>query len=84
MSASLCQKYGITEENLATRRAFVRIGSEERQLMQELSSWAEETAPQIAREFYDWQFSFGPTRSFFEDMARKKGTSLSQLRTHSR
>jgi methyl-accepting chemotaxis protein len=39
-------------------------------------------AAQIARDFYDWQFNFGPTREFFENFAREKGMPLAAMRTH--
>jgi methyl-accepting chemotaxis protein len=74
------QNFGIDESNLETRRQFIRLGEEERQLLAGMISWARSIAPQIAKEFYDWQFGFGPTRRFFEDHAQSAGTSVSQLR----
>jgi methyl-accepting chemotaxis protein len=74
------ERFGITEQNLAKRREFVRLGEEERKLLIELIPWAEKTAPEIAREFYDWQFSFAPTRAFFEKFARTARLSLHALR----
>ena len=74
------ERFAITEQNLTTRREFIRLGEEERKLMVELIPWAERAAPEIAREFYDWQFSFAPTRAFFEKIARTAGVSLDALR----
>ena len=74
------ERFAITEQNLATRRQFIRLGEEERNLMVELIPWAEKVAPEIAREFYDWQFSFAPTRGFFEKIARSSNVSLDALR----
>ena len=37
-------------------------------------------APSIAKEFYDWQFSFPPTRAFFEQHAEKHRMPLDALR----
>jgi methyl-accepting chemotaxis protein len=48
--------------------------------MEGLLSWARSEAPSIAKEFYDWQFEFLPTRRFFEQHARSKGVSLDALR----
>jgi methyl-accepting chemotaxis protein len=75
-------KFGIDETNLATRRAFIRLGEPERALIGSLLPWAKANAPQIARDFYDWQFGFGPTRRFFESQARTKNVSMEALRQH--
>jgi len=74
--------FAITEENLATRREFVRLGEAERKLLVELIPWAEKVAPAIAREFYDWQFAFLPTRTYFEKFARSAGMPLDTMRRH--
>lgn len=79
-SSGLAVRYGITEQNLRQRRDFLRLGEEDRVLIESLCEWAYEHAPAIAREFYDWQFSFPATRSFFEEYARKKGIPLERLR----
>jgi methyl-accepting chemotaxis protein len=70
------------DQNLAMRRQFIRLDEEDRLLLEELAPWAQEVAPDIAREFYDWQFEFGPTRQFFEAMAVSKGIPLAALRSH--
>ncbi len=77
---SSAQHFGIDESNLEARRQFIRLGEEERTLLAGMVSWARSAAPQIAKEFYDWQFEFGPTRRFFEAHAQKVGVSISQLR----
>ena len=74
------QKFGIDESNLETRRKFIRLGEEERSVLAGLISWARSMAPQIAREFYDWQFEFGATRRFFEAYAQSSGMPISQVR----
>jgi methyl-accepting chemotaxis protein len=78
----LAHHFGIDEESLRIRRQFLRLEDEERKQLMALVPWAEKIAATVAREFYDWQFSFGPTRTFFEDFAQKRGTSLEMLRTH--
>jgi methyl-accepting chemotaxis protein len=76
----LAQKYGIDESSVARRREFIRLGQEERELLSRMTPWAVKNAPLIAKEFYDWQFSFGPTISFFEQHARKRSISMQTLR----
>jgi methyl-accepting chemotaxis protein len=79
-TGDLGAKFGIDDRNLALRREFIRLGEEERQLFIDLIPWAEEHASQIAKDFYDWQFSFSRTRAFFEDMSAQKGVPLDALR----
>ncbi len=77
---SLAPRFGIGEANLARRREFLRISENDRQLLLSLADWAAGVAPVIAREFYDWQFAFGPTRTFFESFAAGHNMSVSALR----
>ncbi|MBL8841023.1 MAG: globin-coupled sensor protein [Planctomycetes bacterium] len=79
-SRSLTLRFGIDAQNLALRHEFLRFGERDRQLLAELAPWIEAKAPQIARAFYDWQFSFAPTRQFFDDHARHRGLPLTALR----
>ncbi len=81
-STPICERYGIHSENLALRRDFVRLDAADQQILRDLIPWARQIAPQIAREFYDWQFSFEPTRLFFERMAEQKAVPLAALRAH--
>jgi len=76
----LTQRFGIDNRNIALRRDFVRLGEEERALLAEMAPWAKSVAAQLAKDFYDWQFEFGPTRDFFENFARGKGMPLGSLR----
>jgi methyl-accepting chemotaxis protein len=76
----LAEKFGIDEMSLARRREFVRLGESERALLTKLIPWAEQAAAPLAKEFYDWQFSFPATRAFFEQYARNKGMSIEALR----
>ncbi|MDR3699801.1 MAG: globin-coupled sensor protein [Candidatus Sulfopaludibacter sp.] len=77
---SLAPRFGIGEANLARRREFLRISENDRQLLLSLADWAAGVAPVIAREFYDWQFAFGPTRTFFESFAAGHNMSVPVLR----
>jgi methyl-accepting chemotaxis protein len=70
------------EENLASRRSFLRLGEEERVLLAELVPWARSVAPAIARDFYEWQFNFPQTRRFFEGFAQARRMELGALRQH--
>jgi len=79
---SLARVFGIEERNVALRREFIRLGDEDRELLAEMAPWAQSVAAEIAKEFYDWQFSFGPTREFFENFAREKNMPLQALRAH--
>ena len=81
-SDGLAAKFGITEENLATRRAFLRLGEEECALLSSYQDWAAEHAAAMAKAFYDWQFDFPQTRAFFERFAAARNMSIAQLRPH--
>ncbi len=78
---SLARHYAMDDSNLATRRQFIRLDEDDRALMEEMAPWAQEVAADIAREFYDWQFAFPPTRQFFEASAAK-GMPIETLRKH--
>ena len=78
----LAELFNITEQNLAERREFIRLGESERQLLMELIPWAKENASAIAEELYDWQFTFGPTRDFFHQQAQRKHMSMEALRRY--
>jgi hypothetical protein len=77
----LSDSYRIADANLALRREFLRLTERDLRALAGVLDWARRTAPTIAREFYDHQFAFRPTREFFENMAREKGVQLGQLRT---
>ena len=77
----LARRIGIDAANLEVRREFVRLTVRESDLLQDLLPWAKSVAPEIAREFYDFQFSFPPTLRFFERIATQKGLPLAKLRS---
>jgi methyl-accepting chemotaxis protein len=76
----LTEKFGIDEATLATRREFIRLGERERQLLIKLIPWADKVAEAVAKEFYDWQFAFGPTRDWFERFVSGRGMPIATLR----
>lgn len=77
---TLAEIFSIDGANLARRREFVMLDDADRKILRELIPWAEKVAPEIARRFYDHQFSFVGTRSFFDALAAKRGISLDTLR----
>ncbi len=77
---NLARRFGMDEHSVSLRRQFVRLGVEDREVLAEFAPWAQSVSKQIAREFYDWQFEFGPTREFFERFARDRKMPLSTLR----
>ena len=79
---NLTGRFGMDGRDIALRLEFIRLGEEERKLLAEMAPWARSVAVQIAKEFYDWQFKFGPTSKFFEGFARKRGMPLATLRGH--
>lgn len=76
----LCAFMHINESNLSLRRQFVGLTEKDVRILRQLCPWAERVANAIAKEFYDLQFAFAPTRTFFERFAQRKGISLEQLR----
>ncbi len=76
----LCSFMHINETNLALRRQFIGLSDDDIAVLKSLRPWAHKVAPLIAKEFYDVQFAFPPTRAFFEEYAQKKGVTLEQLR----
>lgn len=77
---SLHATYRINATNLALRRAFIKLEPRDIQALARIAPWAERIAEPLAREFYDWQFSFEPTVGFFEEYARRNGKTLADLR----
>ncbi len=76
----LAKLYKVNDENLALRRSFIKLTDEDVRTLAELAPWARPLAPQIAKEYYDHQFSFGPTVEFFSAYAKRAEIPLSQLR----
>lgn len=77
---NLCAFLHINEANLNLRKQFIDLNEEDVRILKQLQPWAERVADTIAKEFYDVQFAFPPTREFFERYAQKKGITLEQLR----
>jgi methyl-accepting chemotaxis protein len=77
---NLVDRYHMTEAALGQRRRFIGLSAKDVAVLRTLKPWADRHAPEIARRFYDHQFSFGPTRAFFESYAAQRGVSLADLR----
>jgi methyl-accepting chemotaxis protein len=77
---NLARRFGMDEQSVAVRRQFIRLGAEDRELLSDFAPWAQSVSKQIAKEFYDWQFEFGPTREFFDNFARERKMPIGTLR----
>ncbi|MEQ1834208.1 MAG: methyl-accepting chemotaxis protein [Candidatus Eisenbacteria bacterium] len=77
----LTETYGLNDGNLSLRREFMLFSKADMQVLASLAGWSRTVAPAIAREFYEHQFTFGPTVEFFRNMAAQKGLGMDQLRT---
>jgi methyl-accepting chemotaxis protein len=76
----LTDRYQISNRSLDLRKKFICLTRSDIRAMAGVRRWVSTVSPKIAREFYDHQFSFGPTRTFFEKMAQKRNLSLEALR----
>jgi methyl-accepting chemotaxis protein len=78
--ATLAQLYRFNETNLALRRQFMRLDDRDVRVLKALAGWADRVAGPLAKEFYDHQFTFEPTKAFFGDYAAGSGRSLGDVR----
>jgi methyl-accepting chemotaxis protein len=77
---ALADLYRINESNLGLRRQFMRLTQDDVAVLKKLKGWAEKTAGPLAHEFYDHQFTFGPTVAFFRARATETNRPLEALR----
>lgn len=77
---SLTEHYRIGTRSLELRKQFICLTRRDIRAMARVRRWVDRVSPKIAREFYDHQFSFGPTRKFFERMAQRREVTLEALR----
>lgn len=78
----LVEQYHINDTNLSLRKQFIALDEQNIQILKQLTGWANGVADSMAKEFYDHQFAFPPTRTFYEVYAQRKQMSLEQLRLH--
>ena len=76
----LTTKYHINDDNLHLRKQFILFTSEDIRILAKLNGWATRVASPMAKEFYDHQFTFPQSLTFFEAHARQKNMPLVQLR----
>ncbi len=77
---SLCQLYRMNSDNIRRRVDFAGLTPSYVRSLASLANWGKRYVPRIAKEFYDFQFSFPESRRFFEEYAKKRGVSLDELR----
>lgn len=77
---SLTHKYKIDQNNLNLRKKFIKLSEQDAKRLTSLFPWAKEVGHLIAKDFYDWQFSFQPTLKFFEKISADKKIKLEELR----
>ncbi|MEZ5280323.1 MAG: globin-coupled sensor protein [Acidimicrobiales bacterium] len=80
MQTPNCDRFQISAESLAARRDFIGLGADDAKVIARLIPWAEQHAPILAKRFYDWQFAFEATATFFRNYARQAGVSVAELR----
>ncbi len=79
-ATSLSEFYRIDEKSLDRRKQFIGLDKNVIRTLSSSAAWADKVADKIARDFYDFQFSFPPTRIFFEKHAKEKGVTLEAMR----
>lgn len=79
-ATSLSEFYRIDEKSLDRRKQFIGLDKNVIRTLAASAAWADKVADKIAREFYDFQFAFPPTRMFFERYANEKGITLDVMR----
>ena len=77
---SLTELYRITDDNLRLRQNFLQLSGDDVKLLRRLAGWADKVADPMAKDFYDYQFSFQPSREFFEAYAKEHGIPMERLR----
>jgi methyl-accepting chemotaxis protein len=77
----LTEKYRINTRNLALRKKFIDLSPEKIATLSKLQNWADQIADRLAKEFYNVQFDFEPTRTFFEQYATEHDIPVAKLRS---
>ena len=78
----LIEHYRISASSLENRRTFISLTSSDVNVLASLLSWAKKNAAEIAREFYEHQFTFPPTRAIFDGYSASHGLSIEKVREH--
>ncbi len=77
---ALTELYRITDDNLQLRREYLQLSESDVKLLRRLAGWADKIADSMAKDFYDYQFSFQPAREFFEAYAKEHSIPMERLR----
>jgi len=77
----LTEQYRINPKNLELRKAFIDLSPEKVAVLQKLQPWANRVATSVAKDFYDFQFAFSPSRTFFENYAAEYNMTMDKLRS---
>jgi hypothetical protein len=72
----LAERFGITEANLADRRAFIGLNEEDQSLKLEFADWAKSVSIAVSKDLLEHQFAFTPTRLIVERRAKSKGINI--------
>jgi hemerythrin len=67
-------------ENIEARQQFIGLGEEDSLRLQKLIPWARDHVKEVVTDFYEHQFSFGPTKAFFSSHASKRRLKIEVLR----
>ncbi len=79
-SLELAERFGITEQNLADRRAYVGLGEADQELLLQHLEWAKQNAAAIGKVMIDHQFAFAATKAITQKRAKAKGVTLDAFR----
>lgn len=79
---NLVEQYYLNDTNLNLRKEFIQLTPDKIQYLKQLADWANRVAEPLAKDFYDHQFTFPPTRAFYEAYAQQKQIPLEKVRQH--
>lgn len=77
-----CEIYNIDAANLAARREAICLDNRSIARLGKLENWAAQVAPDIAKDFYNHQFSSAGPSAFFKEFCDQSGMTLNALRQH--
>jgi methyl-accepting chemotaxis protein len=81
-SSSFTDAFWITDQTLNSRKEYLSLKDSDIAVLVKLAVWGRSKAPLLAKEFYDQQFSFLPTKEFFTEFAASRHMPLKTLRDH--
>lgn len=78
----LTNQYKINSTNIALRYQFMNFNQNDIATLGKLEQWIKKYSKQIINAFYDFQFSFSETQTFFSEFSYARGVSLDELKKH--